>query len=86
MALSRGERELLEFEESWWKRPGPKAAAIKARFGLSASAYYRRLALLVDSADALAQAPLLVRRLRKRRSTARRVRFEGAVAPTTRGR
>lgn len=86
MALSPQDRELLEFEEAWWKRPGPKAAAIKARFGFSASAYYRRLAPLVDSAEALAHAPLLVRRLRRRRSAARRMRFEGAVAPTTRGR
>lgn len=81
MPLSDTDRALLEFEESWWQRPGAKAAAIRHRFGCSPSAYYRRLAVLIDSSDALAQAPLLVRRLRLRRAVRRRHRFEGAAAP-----
>ena len=81
MPLSDTDRALLEFEESWWQRPGAKAPAIRLRFGLSPSAYYRRLSALVDSADALEQAPLLVRRLRLRRTTRRRNRFEGVAVP-----
>ena len=81
MPLSDTDRALLDFEESWWQRPGAKATAIRRLFGVSPSAYYRRLAVLVDSAEAMAHAPLLVRRLRLRRSTRRRHRFEGAAAP-----
>ena len=81
MPLSDTDRALLEFEESWWQRPGAKASAIRRRFGFSPSAYYRRLATLVDSPDALEQAPLLVRRLRLRRTARRRNRFEGAAVP-----
>lgn len=81
MSLSDADRGLLEFEEAWWQRPGTKAAAIRQLIGISPSAYYRRLAGLVDSADALEHAPLLVRRLRMRRTARLRTRFEGAVAP-----
>jgi len=81
MSLSDGDRSLLEFEENWWQRPGPKAEAIRRRFGISASAYYRRLAVLVDSDDALDHAPLVVRRLRRQRTARRKTRFEGAAAP-----
>jgi len=81
MGLSDGDRALLDFEESWWQGAGSKAAAIRRRFGISSSAYYRRLAALVDSADALEHAPLVVRRLRRRRSAQRKHRFEGAAAP-----
>ncbi|HUY63442.1 MAG TPA: DUF3263 domain-containing protein [Acidimicrobiales bacterium] len=81
MSLNDGERALLEFEGSWWTRPGTKAGAIRDRFGFSATSYYRRLALLVDSPDALAEAPLVIRRLRRRRVVQRRHRFEGAAAP-----
>lgn len=81
MPLSDDDRALLEFEESWWQRPGAKATAIRHRFGFSPTAYYRRLAELVDSSEALDHAPLLVRRLRARRAERRRSRFEGAVVP-----
>ena len=86
MPLSDADRALLEFEESWWQRPGPKAPAIRRGLGISPSAYYRRLAVLVDSSEALEQAPLLVRRLRLRRTTRLRHRYEGAVAPDHRQR
>ncbi|MHB8438870.1 MAG: DUF3263 domain-containing protein [Acidimicrobiales bacterium] len=82
MPLSEGDRALLAFEESWWKQPGTKADSIGAAFGISPSAYYRRLAMLLGSPDALAQWPLLVRRLRRNRAAMRRVRFEGVAAPT----
>jgi Protein of unknown function (DUF3263) len=81
MALSDGDRALLQFEATWWKRPGSKQAAIRLQFGISPSAYYRRLNALVDSAEALEHAPMVVRRLRKRRSLQRRQRFEGDAAP-----
>jgi Protein of unknown function (DUF3263) len=81
MGLSERDREILEFEESWWAHPGSKASAIRERLGISPTQYYRRLGELVESSDAMAHAPLLVRRLRLRRRQRRRDRFEGAAQP-----
>ena len=44
---------MLDFERTWWSEPGPKGAAIQARFGLSPARYYQLLAALMGSADAL---------------------------------
>lgn len=82
MALTEVDRALLDFEESWWQRPGSKKAAIRQGLGISASAYYRRLASLIDSSDALDHAPLVIRRLRRQRNARRKHRFEGAAAPS----
>ena len=76
MALTDQDREILDFEESWWMRPGAKAAGIRQRLGMSPTRYYRRLSELVDAGDALDHAPLVVRRLRRRRRDQRRNRFE----------
>jgi hypothetical protein len=86
MSLSDAERALLDFEASWWQRPGSKKAAIEECLGMSASEYYRRLGCLIDSPHALDHAPLVVRRLRRRRSARRKHRFEGAAAPDHQGR
>lgn len=86
MSLTGRDRAILDFEQSSWQRRGAKAAAIRAVLAMSPSAYYRRLDELVDSADALAQWPLLVRRLRRRRTDRRRNRFEGAAVPGHPGR
>jgi hypothetical protein len=80
MGLSERERAILEFEGSWWTDPGPKEAAIRARFGLSASRYREILAALVDSSDAECEAPLVVRRLRRERDRRRRARYQGRPA------
>jgi Protein of unknown function (DUF3263) len=85
MALTDSDLEVLAFEGSWWIRGGTKRAGIR-RLGLSPTAYYRRLAALVDDTAAAAVAPLVVHRLRRRRLERRRVLVDGAVAPTGRGR
>ena len=71
MALSARERAVLDFEGSWWLAGGSKAGAIEERLGMSASRYYALLALLVDSPDAMAHDPLVVRRLRRTRDQRR---------------
>jgi len=81
MTLNAEDRHILEFEGSWWTRPGAKATAIRERLGISPTRYYRRLGELVDTTEALHHAPLVVRRLRRRRHERRRDRFEGAAAP-----
>ncbi len=75
--LDHRSRAILDFERSWWLEPGPKAGGIRARFGMSAARYYQLLNRLVDSPDALAHDPMLVKRLRRQRAARRRVRFEG---------
>lgn len=80
MGLSERDRAILEFEGSWWTGSGPKEAAIRDRIGLSASRYRQILAGLIDSEEAAAVAPLVVRRLRRERDRRRRARFEGRPA------
>jgi hypothetical protein len=77
--LDHRSRAILDFERSWWQMPGPKARAIRARFAMSAARYYQLLSRLIDSPDALALDPLLVRRLRRQRARRRRERFEGRI-------
>ena len=80
MPLSERERAILDFERSWWTVPGPKEAAIRERFDLSAARYYQVLGALLESPDALDYDPLVVRRLRRLRDRRRRARFEGRRA------
>jgi hypothetical protein len=77
--LSRRELAILDFERGWWKEPGSKCRAIRARLGLSASRYYEVLDRLIDDPHALAFDPMLTRRLRRRRLARRRQRFEGPL-------
>ncbi|WP_369132598.1 DUF3263 domain-containing protein [Modestobacter sp. I12A-02662] len=72
--LPAREREMLAFERQWWRYAGAKEAAIRERFGLSATRYYQVLNALVDRPEALAADPLLVRRLRRMRATRQRHR------------
>ena len=76
MDLTATDRDILDFEESWWTRPGSKASAIRERLSMSPTTYYRRLDELVDTVEALQHAPLVVRRLRRKRRDRRRGRFE----------
>ena len=75
MPLSDRDRAIVDFERSWWAFSGPKATVIRQRFGLSATRYYQLLRALIDSDDALAYDPLVVRRLRRLRDRRRRARF-----------
>jgi hypothetical protein len=80
MALSQRDREILDFERSWWTEPGPKEIAIRDRFDLSPTRYYQVLNELLGSADAVAYDPLVVRRLRRLRDRRRRARYESRSA------
>ena len=73
-ALTQRDRELLRFERQWWKYAGAKEQAIREQFDMSATRYYQLLNALIDTADALAFDPLLVKRLRRLRSTRQRTR------------
>lgn len=70
---------MLDFERGWWLEDGgePKHAAVRRCLDMSATSYRAGLDRLIDSPDALAYDPLLVRRLRRRRDERRRARFVG---------
>jgi hypothetical protein len=80
--LSERDCEILDFERQWWKYAGAKEQAVRERFEMSTTRYYQVLNALIDRPEALAQDPLLVRRLRRlraarqRQRSARRLGFE----------
>jgi hypothetical protein len=78
--LSARDRELLDFERSWWQLGVPKATAIRQQLGLSPASYYHRLRVLSESTAARAYDPLVVLRLQRRRAAQRRNRYEGRSA------
>jgi Protein of unknown function (DUF3263) len=80
MGLSPRDREILDFERTWWTQPGPKHHAIREHLGISGTRYYRLLSDLLDDPDALAYDPLTVKRGRRMRDQRRRVRIEGRRA------
>jgi hypothetical protein len=72
--LSEQQAALLEFEKQWWALPGSKESEIRERFDISPTRYYQLLNALIDSEVALAHDPLLVKRLRRLRSSRQKER------------
>ena len=72
--LSDRDREILAFERQWWKYAGAKEQAIKELFDMSATRYYQVLNALIDTPDAVAADPMLVKRLRRLRASRQRAR------------
>jgi hypothetical protein len=72
--LSRRDREVLAFERQWWKYAGAKEQAIRELFDMSATRYYQVLNALIDTPEALAADPMLVKRLRRLRASRQRQR------------
>jgi hypothetical protein len=72
--LTERELAVLAFERQWWKYAGAKETAIKDLFDMSATRYYQVLNTLIDKPEALVADPMLVKRLRRLRSTRQRTR------------
>ena len=72
--LSRRDREILAFERQWWKYAGAKEQAIRELFDMSGTRYYQVLNNLIDTREALAADPMLVKRLRRLRASRQRQR------------
>ena len=72
--LSERDTGILAFERQWWKYAGAKETAIKDLFDMSATRYYQVLNALIDRPEALVADPMLVKRLRRLRSTRQRTR------------
>jgi hypothetical protein len=72
--LTELQLKMLDFERQWWKYAGAKEQAIKDLFGMSTTRYYQALNALIDAPGALAKDPLLVKRLRRLRTTRQQAR------------
>lgn len=79
--LTDRDREVLAFERQWWKYAGAKEQAVRELFDMSATRYYQVLNALIDSPAALAHDPMLVKRLRRMRSTRQRARSARRLGP-----
>ena len=73
-ALSDRDREIIAFERQWWKYAGSKEQAIKELFDMSSTRYYQVLNALLDRPEALAADPMLIKRLRRMRTSRQRAR------------
>ncbi|MEE1622435.1 DUF3263 domain-containing protein [Zafaria sp. Z1313] len=78
--LDEREQRMLALERQWWKYAGAKEQAVSELFGLSATHYYQLLNALIDTEAALAHDPMLVKRLRRLRSTRHRARSARRLA------
>jgi hypothetical protein len=67
ISLTELEIKILDFEGQWWKFAGAKESAIKELFDMTPPAYYQLLNNLIDRDDAVLNAPMLVKRLRRLR-------------------
>ncbi|MBG7606012.1 MAG: DUF3263 domain-containing protein [Actinobacteria bacterium] len=65
--VSERDREVLDFEGSWWLFPGPKDRAIREYLEMSATRYYQAVRRLIDDEEAIVYAPMTVLRLRRMR-------------------
>lgn len=63
--LDDADLTLLDFESTAPRSVGAKEDAIRSTLGMTPIRYYQRLNVLLDSPDALAARPQLVRRLQR---------------------
>jgi hypothetical protein len=66
--LDERDMRILAFERRPWRHEGTKELQIRENFGVSATRYYQLLNELIDRPQAVAFDPVLVKRLRARRS------------------
>jgi len=64
--LTETDRAILDIERQHWRHAGTKNEAVRAQLDLTATRYYQRLSVLLDDPEALAYAPMVVNRLRRR--------------------
>ncbi len=83
--LTTRDLEILAFERQWWKFPGSKETAINELFGVSATRYFQMLNALLDSPAALAADPMLVKRLRRTRTSRSRGREDDRTLGASQG-
>jgi hypothetical protein len=67
-ALQERDLRILAFERRMWPSQGAKELEIRDIFAISSTRYYQLLNELIDRPEAAAFDPVLVKRLRARRS------------------
>ena len=72
--LSVRDEQMLDLERQWWKYAGAKEQAIRDMFDLSGTHYYQVLNALIDTEAALSYDPMLVKRLRRLRTSRQQAR------------
>ena len=78
-AFTDEHRAMLDFEASWWSYPGSKAAGIRDRFSMTSTAYHLELNAVIEMPEALAYAPMVVKRLQRQRTARRRDRRSSRI-------
>ncbi|MFV0320133.1 MAG: DUF3263 domain-containing protein [Microbacterium sp.] len=79
MPLDDRDRAILAFEAEWRRHRGAKEEAIRADLGMSPARYYQLLGRLIDTGDAIAHDPMLVKRLRRVRDAREQARIARAA-------
>ena len=74
--LTPRQRDMLDFERTWWQFDEPREDAVRARFGCSADEYYSELNQVLELPGAMVHDPLVVRRFHRRRLRRRRSLLE----------
>jgi len=72
--LSARDREILDFEATFYRYQGAKEQAVRDLFDMSATRYYQVLNSLLENPAALAYSPVLVKRLRRLRKQRQQLR------------
>jgi hypothetical protein len=72
--LSERHAAMLDFERSWWENDDPRDQVIRARFQCSPDEYHAELTTVLDDPAAMDHDPLVVRRLKRLRLRARKLR------------
>ncbi len=82
MPLNDRDLAILAFEAEWRRHAGAKEEAIRSELGLSPARYYQLLGRLIDTAEAQAHDPMLVKRLRRLRDARTAARVSRAAGQT----
>lgn len=79
--LTDRQRDMLDFERTWWQFDEPREELIAARFGCTTDEYYAELNRVLELPGAMSHDPLVVRRFNRRRVRRRRNLHESQAQP-----
>jgi Protein of unknown function (DUF3263) len=80
--LTDRQRDVLDFERTWWQFDESRDELIKARFGCAPDEYDAELEDVLEHPGAMRHDPLVVRRFQRRRLRRRRTLIEGTPHTT----
>jgi Protein of unknown function (DUF3263) len=82
--LTDRQRDVLDFERTWWQFDESRDELIRARFGCAPDEYDAELEDVLEHPGAMRHDPLVVRRFQRRRLRRRRTLIEGTPHTTHR--